>query len=351
MTRALAPLDHPLLQLCAAVKAIEAELEAGQLTEAQLTAQLGPRSALEPPDAVARIHRAYLARLQDPPSYAALTRPLRASILHHTLEATWQALRPPTKTFPATLTDPDRPRWGLIAEGPAGPIPLRFDQAVTAWRWGVGFELPDERRQALLDTLVGHLESALAGAVRDLDLIEAHLGPRGRLLRPVSAPTTGHRVEQILLDVLNEDQPSARHASLYEDFVERTDARIRGYGRRGGRLQITLMASPQDKKKQGKLPTHQIVVLSPWALATRIFSGETEAPDAFWRGLPQRPTTAQGLARVLQHTWMGALDRATEDPRGPLAALPPASRALIRADVHGALKRMGPRTHRRRKRI
>ncbi|MFN3203021.1 MAG: hypothetical protein ACE366_31800 [Bradymonadia bacterium] len=320
-----------LAALCRQVKALEDALRSGQLTETMVLEALQPGE--DPHEPVSRMVAAYSVRLASPMPH---TGAFRASLVHHTLAEIFSWLRPPRKTFSAVVVD-DPQRWRVQPEH-SQPLTMRLDQVVSARRWGVGLELPADAHAEVMTTLCRHSLSHLAGVIRDVGHIEDRLGAEGRSLDPVKAPGRGHDVERLICDVLNETHPIARHASLLEDFLERTDIRLKLpqlKRRKGARLQVSLMADPGQRQKARKLPGARqgIAVISPLAMAQRIFDGDTSASDVFWNALPQRPVRPEGLARVLQHLWMGALDKATADPRGPIAALAPALRATLREDA------------------
>lgn len=347
-TKTVTSSPSELRALCGQLKALEASLAAGELTCGELDAALAPFTSSggpSPADPIARIRAAYIDRLA--PAHAAHTLPLRRSILHHLLADISAALAAPSRVFEGELIEAGG-RW----RARIGRHTLRPDQILSSRQWGIGVTLPETYYAELETSRVRHMVGRLASDLRDLNLIEARLGEGGRSLSPVQPPGVGHRVERLVLDVLNEEARVARAAPLAEDFLERTDVRLKVDGvkrRKGARLQITLVADEAQREKRRKLPNQQsgITVLSPWAMAHRIFEGRTPVAEVFWASLPQRPARAAGLARVLQHMLINAVEGVPDDPRGPMGRLPGAVRAAIREDVAGAARRAAPGRRRR----
>jgi len=175
-------------------------------------------------------------------------------------------------------------------------------------------------------------------------------------------PYEGRGFEQLMIDVLNEHYPCARHAPLYEDFFEKTDLRLHVRGlrrRRGARAQVTRTVDPeQHAAKLGQIHNvDEFVILSPLALA-RAF----QAPDAsglepedralFWQCFPEQPTTEIELAAALRDVLVAAMAKPASGPRGPMAAVPEPIRLLIQAhaqsDAFAATKRLRKRLAKQR---
>lgn len=333
---------------------------ASALEDASVCAPLGPR--------LVQAYRALLdERPLDDPEHRrrttvhALLDQTKAEIFHiehwwnaelvEERDGAWQRATPlpaePEADGPPALPFDGRHRV-RIAEGVAEPVLLRLDQVVAARFWGIGFvfddpDVTDELANRLAFQTARHLERDL------LDL--------RRLLRRILRAETGRfpsliperearAFEQLMLDVLNEHTACARQAPLIEDYSQKTDLRVRYPWldrRRGARVQVTAIADPErhldklaDIRRVG-----QFVILSPLTLArfvdTEVHDGAHEhlAPDvlgAFWEQLPGRPMDVGALAQMLRRMLFDALPR-RDDPRGPVAALPPAVRAVLRAFV------------------
>jgi hypothetical protein len=228
---------------------------------------------------------------------------------------------------------------------------LRLDEVLAARFWGVGFVFDDPART---DFVAGEIArqtaSRLGRDLRHLQKVLLRFRPQNpeQVLRMVPKPEE-RGFEQLMLDVLNEERPCARAAPLSEDFLEKTDLRVRYPGlerKRGGRVQVTQITD--DALHRGKLEriryVHQFVVLSPLTLASFV-DGELhrkdEGPrvlehfdlDAFWHCLPDQPTDLAALAASIKRLLIGALRAPIKSPRGPLAQVPWALRNVIRLYV------------------
>ena len=84
--------------------------------------------------------------------------------------------------------------------------------------------------------------------------------------------TPERRFEHLILDILNEDDRHAKVAPLVEDFLEKTDLRVKYPGlrrKRGGRVQVTSIVAPElhETKLEAIKLAEEFVFLSPLSLA------------------------------------------------------------------------------------
>jgi len=236
----------------------------------------------------------------------------------------------------------------LISQGLPEPVSLRLDQVLAARSWGIGFFFNDMTETDRVSDLRARL--ALEHLARDL-LDLSRMLPR--LLRgkpgqypPLVPPRFSRAAEQLIADIVNEHEANAGLSRLCEDYLQKTDLRVRYAGlqrRRGARVQVTLgpsQAHHQQKVETIRNPDH-FVILSPWALATAIphFGGvatgqqvpmEHELVQRFWRSLPKQPASLESLAYTIRGVLHDAIHSTNTDPRGPLALVPEPIRELIR---------------------
>lgn len=236
----------------------------------------------------------------------------------------------------------------VVSQDLPAPVSLRLDQVLAARSWGVGFFFNDMDETDRVTDLRARL--ALEHLARDL-LDLSRMLPR--LLRgkpgqypPLVPPRFSRAAEQLIADIVNEHEPNASLSRLCEDYLQKTDLRVRYPGlqrRRGARVQVTL--GPTQSHLQQKLDTirnpEHFVILSPWALATAIphFGGQAEKHQVpmdhdlilrFWRSLSGQPASLESLAYTIRGILHHAIHSKIADPRGPLALVPEAVRELIR---------------------
>lgn len=239
----------------------------------------------------------------------------------------------------------------VVSQGLATPVSLRLDQVLAARSWGVGFFFNDMEETDRVADLRARL--ALEHLARDL-LDLSRMLPR--LLRgkpgqypPLVPPRFSRAAEQLIVDIVNEHEANASLSRLCEDYLQKTDLRVRFPGlqrRRGARVQVTL--GPTQSHHQQKIDTirnpDHFVILSPWALATAIphFGSQATGNQVpmdhdlvrrFWRSLSGQPASLESLAYTIRGILHTAIHSPILDPRGPLALVPEAVRELIRAWV------------------
>gem|GEM_PF-6002717 len=205
-------------------------------------------------------------------------------------------------------------------------IPIRADQAHDVRAWGVAFEGPpplidDLERRAANHYLRLMLQQA-RGAAKVLNR-RTHLDME--LVPQIFPGLAGDALERLVLDVLNEHAPIARHAPLDEDVLEKTDLRVRYPDldrKRGARVQVTLRthAEPFEAKASKVRHREEIVFVSPYTLGREKVrrSGREETFD---------PVAA--ASRRIRDTFVGTLENPACHPLGPMAQLDPELRTLI----------------------
>jgi hypothetical protein len=239
----------------------------------------------------------------------------------------------------------------VVSQDLPAPVSLRLDQVLAARSWGLGFFFNDMEETDRVTDLRARL--ALEHLARDL-LDLSRMLPR--LLRgkpgqypPLVPPRFSRAAEQLIVDIVNEHESNASLSRLCEDYLQKTDLRVRFPGlqrRRGARVQVTL--GPTQAHHQQKLDTirnpEHFVILSPWALATAIphFGSQATGHQVpmdhdlvlrFWRSLSGQPSSLESLAYTIRGILHNAIHSKITDPRGPLALVPEAVRELIRAWV------------------
>jgi len=239
----------------------------------------------------------------------------------------------------------------VVSQAVAEPVALRLDQVLAARSWGIGFFFNDMEETDRVTDLRARL--ALEHLARDL-LDLSRMLPR--LLRgkpgqypPLVPPRFSRAAEQLIADIVNEHEPNASLSRLCEDYLQKTDLRVRYPGlqrRRGARVQVTLgpsQAHHQQKVDTIRNPDH-FVILSPWALATAIphFGAQATGQQVpmdhdliqrFWRSLSGQPASLESLAYTLRGMLHTAIHGTISDPRGPLVLVPSAVRELLRVWV------------------
>lgn len=273
----------------------------------------------------------------------------RRTSIHALLDQTKHLLAPPVQVFAARLRPPvviASPGSEIEVAGPAGPAKLRFDQARAATFWGIGFDFDDPAAgQRLASRLLRHTLQRLGSDLHGLHAIMRWLGRRHVVELPHIVPDIGgRRFEQLMLDILNELTRTAHRAPLFEDFLQKTDLRVHVPGLqrpRGARVQVTqtIHTAQHDEKLARIRNVNEFVILSPRSLAlalgdeqgARLLVGPDR--DHFWDCLASRPASVEELASALKAIFLDAIRRATDDPRGPAAAVPQPVRLLVQSFV------------------
>ena len=162
----------------------------------------------------------------------------------------------PCAAEPGTESSP-RLRFKLVDASfdGASSATLRFDQMLDARFWGIGFTFEtldrcDAFARLIVRSATGRLASDLLGLQRILERFRPKT-LEGEL-RIVPHPTE-RRFEHLILDILNEDDRHAKVAPLVEDFLEKTDLRVKYPGlrrRRGGQ-------DPSDVDRRARTPQNQ----------------------------------------------------------------------------------------------
>jgi len=241
----------------------------------------------------------------------------------------------------------------IEAQSPMGPVRLTIAQVAAVRAWGIGFEFDEPAvADAIAQMFVDLTLHRVAIDLRDLEDIERWLRRR-KSTRPAPSesdlvhivPDAGGRLfEQLMLDLLNEDQLTARRAPLREDFIEKTDLRVHMPGlhrRRGARVQVTqTIFQNRLEQKLARIPrVNEFVILSPRSLAEALdheAGTELLSPadlDVFWAMFPRPPIDIEEMARGLKQILAAAMAQPITDPRGPLALVPEPLRRLVRSFV------------------
>jgi hypothetical protein len=230
---------------------------------------------------------------------------------------------------------------------PGGEVRMAMHQMVSARFWGIGFEFEGRNdEQLFVNLLLRDVLDRLAVDLGDLMHVQRWYTsrPRGGP-QPVIVPDpAGRRYEQLMLDILNEERRCARRARLSEDFLEKTDVRVKVDGvkrRRGARVQVTQTTHPDFLAQKRALirRVNEYVILSPLPLAEAMTDeriGEFLRPPeryALWESFPEAPTTIPGLAMAFKRIFLDTLDRSPSHPTGPMHQIPKPIRQLVRAYV------------------
>lgn len=228
---------------------------------------------------------------------------------------------------------------------------LRIDQVVAVRFWGIGFVFDDqETTNEIAREVARQTASRLGRDLRHLQKVLLRFRPNDPTAVTRMVPRPDERgFEQLMLDILNEERPCARAAPLSEDFLEKTDLRVRYPGlerKRGGRVQVTQITDEtmHREKLQRIRHVNQFVVLSPLTVARfvngELHRGEDEPRalehfdlDAFWHCLPDLPSDVPSLAAMIKRMLLSAVRRPHDSPRGPLANVPWALRNILRIYV------------------
>jgi len=234
----------------------------------------------------------------------------------------------------------------------ASSATLRFDQMLDARFWRIGFtfetrDLCDAFAQEVVRSAAGRLASELLGLQRILERFSQK--KLKQELRIVPYPRE-RRFEHLILDILNEEDHHARVAPLVEDFLEKTDLRVKYPGlqrRRGARVQVTSIVAPDlhKTKLQGIKLAEEFVFLSPLSLAEFVDSLRGYTPgspksnmhsfalSSLWDCLEVKPIDVPELASELKRIMLDALTGTPDSPLGPMVRVPLPIRQLIRLFV------------------
>jgi hypothetical protein len=265
-------------------------------------------------------------------------------------------LQPPRKLFPAkAAANPMRIRDWSVDDGmpPSivvnhyhGEVTLRPDQVLSARGWGNWFTFTDEQLDCFYtDFMVNQARESLASNIKNLWSIEATFlsGFSGLAGETTWAPERrGGQFEHLILDVLNELAPIARHAPLAEDILEQTDLRVKFRSLSQypvTRVQVALISDPNlhELKVNALHVPDELVVLTPLELAKCAVQPPT-APafemlkhQAFWAPFGGRSSDEVKLARQFFQLFEETLAMPTTHPLGPMWILPSPLRDFIRA--------------------
>lgn len=238
-----------------------------------------------------------------------------------------------------------------VGKGP--PVMLRVDQLISARAWGIGFRfgdlgVADELERALAEAATRDFGRDLRDLQRILERFAAV--PEPAVFRMVPRPEQRY-FERLMLDILNEDTHRASLARLEEDFMEKTDFRVRYPGldrKNGGRVQVTQTCnrSGHAVKLEAIRRVNEFVILSPLTLAQYILDSHSRGP-----GMPAVSAELEGLQRSmgdadadtvaerLKTTFLTAIAQPHTSPAGPLAQVPPPVRRAIRSWVESETRR------------
>lgn len=272
------------------------------------------------------------------------------------LEVVANALREPDVLFSAEplrqepkIDGEASGHFGIGLKPPHDSIRMRRGQVASARYWGIGFQFDDPAAAAEVDAFIAKLViQHFSSNVASLRRIAEYMAATEKTFRSMAmvSPKVGRDFEQLVIDVLNEGEPVAHRANLFEDFVEKTDVRVALPNldrRRGARVQVTRMlnASALEEKQASMRHREEIVLVAPGTLADSLFlSGVFNGEERAEFLLNFKGRTKERVANELWHMFADAVARGGGDPRGPMAFLPASIREFIRAYV----EREGVRT-------
>jgi hypothetical protein len=265
-------------------------------------------------------------------------------------------LQPPRKLFPAkAAVDPKQIRVWSVSDGKPpsivanhyhGEVTLRPDQVLSVRGWGNWFTFSDEQLDRFYTVfMVNQARESLASNIKNLWNIEStYLAGYSRL----GAETTwtperrGGQFEHLILDVLNELAPIARHAPLAEDILEQTDLRVKFRSLSQYpviRVQVALISDPElhEQKVNALHSPDELVILTPLELAmcaahppaTQMF--EMLSRQAFWAPFGGRSSDEVKLGHQFYQLFEETFAMPTTHTLGPMWILPPPLRDFIRA--------------------
>jgi hypothetical protein len=229
---------------------------------------------------------------------------------------------------------------------------LRFDQMIDARFWRIGFtfetlDLCDAFAREVVRSATRRLASELLGLQRILERFRPQALKRELKIAPYPSD---RRFEHLMLDILNEDDRHVNVAPLLEDFLEKTDLRVKYpwlKRRRGARVQVTSIVAPElhKAKREGIKLAEEFVFLSPLSLAEYVRSLQTRNPAdpkswtpsfalaPLWDCLEAKPADVPQLASELKRIMFSALTTTPDSPLGPMVRVPQPVRQLIRLFV------------------
>jgi hypothetical protein len=218
--------------------------------------------------------------------------------------------------------------------------------------WNIGFtfqtrDLCDAFAHEVVRSATRRLASELLDLQRIFERFDPETPKQG--LRIVPHPKE-RCFEHLMLDILNEEDHYARVAPVFEDFLEKTDLRVKYpelKRRRGARVQVTSIIEPQrhETKLQAIKLAEEFVFLSPLSLAefvaslqsrtliTEISGASPFELDRLWDCLEAKPADVPELASELKRIMFCALTGIHDSPLGPMVRVPAPIRQLIRAFV------------------
>jgi hypothetical protein len=249
---------------------------------------------------------------------------------------------------------PPRLRFKLVdASFDGGPsATLRVDQMLDArfWRIGFTFEMRD-LCDAFAREVVWSATVRLTRELRGLQQILERFQPETLSAELRIVPDARDRCfEHLILDILNEDERHANVAPLVEDFLEKTDLRVK-YPKlkrnRGARVQVTSIVAPvlHKNKLEAIRLADEFVFLSPPSLAEFVHSLQGHIPASsvsdtpsfalppLWDCLEVKPADVPELASELRRIMDRALTGTPDSPLGPMVRVPQPIRQLIRLFV------------------
>lgn len=265
--------------------------------------------------------------------------------------------------FPAELAEPPAKRWWTVGLPDGGRVGVRMSQVLAARSWGIGLATADDTQDRILATsvldAVGVRAQSSFGSLRK---IVAAFGGRIHELSQIQSTSGQQALERLILDILNEREPHAHHASLLEDFLEKTDLRVHvpDIGRkRGARVQVTQTINVVflEEKLSRIRRVEEFVVVSPRTLAEYVRDelvatwAKSDAVE-FWKSLPTADIgDVDELAVVLRNLLLDAMAAPVRHPLGPLCAVPEPVRRLIRTYVYSEARRSTGQLRNREARI
>jgi hypothetical protein len=189
----------------------------------------------------------------------------------------------------------------ISVESPEGAIPVRADQVLDRYRWGIGYFFGQRQiGEAVELARVCRTARNLSAQLNAVQRIESAWKERSTLDIPILfSDPAGRQFEDLILDILNEEAVLAQRATVDEDFQEKTDLRVNPIGlkrKRGARVQITQttdIARYEEKLSAIRLLL-EFVILSPISLAQAVLEGEQPLLErrrvsVFWRHFPSPP--------------------------------------------------------------
>jgi len=288
----------------------------------------------------------------------------RAAAVRELLAQSRRLLVDPRFSVPATYQfapraefEPDAPPRSprlIDAAAALGAAPvLRADQVLASRFWRIGLVSSDAPSQRLADQwLLAAVVAWLSREMNRLGKLLVRFRPRyDEASGPVTVvPRPPQRAfEQLVEDILNEHHHRAWSAPLDEDFLEKTDLRVRYPDlarKRGGRVQVTFIThAERHREKVDRIRREgEYVVVSPRTIARFVQAVQVgqEVANAeirgvlpgFWRSLDSKPADVEALSWALKSVFVDALRRPHHTALGPLRGVPSPIRELVRAFVH-----------------